>query len=75
MSSEYTIFIGDNCHECAEVQRELKKLDIEVDIFNIDHDSKRPPIQTFAYPAIFKGNILLAYGSDIISYLKSKIEA
>lgn len=68
----YALYIAENCHECKKVAESLEELSIEVEKFNVDLGSKKPPIPTFAYPALFKGDILLAYGSDIISYLKSK---
>lgn len=68
----YTMFIGDNCHECQDVQKELKQLNVELTVFNVDQDAVEPPISIFAYPALFKGEHLIAYGSDIVRYLKKK---
>ena len=68
---KYQLFIGEDCHQCQEVIDEIKEQEIEVDIINIDQSQERPPINVFAYPVLFQGQVLLRYGSDIITYLKA----
>tara|TARA_R100001015_G_C4630196_1_gene191652 strand:+ start:1882 stop:2097 length:216 start_codon:yes stop_codon:yes gene_type:complete len=70
---KYILYIANNCHECEEVESEVSKMSVEVEIINVDEDDQSPPIPTFAYPALFKGEILLAYGSDILKRLKAKV--
>jgi len=69
---KYSLFIANNCHECAFVEKEVRQIDVELEIHNVDNETVHPPVTTFAYPALFKNDILLAYGSDIIEYLKKK---
>lgn len=68
----YNLFVGDNCHECQYVVEQLNSMKVDYEMFNIDHSEKKPPIKIFTLPAIFDGKELLAYGSDIVSYLKNK---
>lgn len=68
----YHLFIGENCHECQYVIENLNRLNVDYVLFNIDKTEVKPPIKIFTLPAIFKENELLAYGSDIISFVKNK---
>lgn len=68
----YQLYIGENCHECQFVVDQLKELNINYELYNIDREDIAPPIRIYTLPAIFKGNELMAYGSDIIKYLKNK---
>jgi len=69
----YTLYIANNCHECEEVEMEVAKLSVELEIINVDESEQKPPIPTFAYPALFKDQILLAYGSDILKRLEAEV--
>lgn len=71
----YILFTADNCHQCEEVEASVRSLDILIEVKNVDTEGEQPPISTFAYPALFKGNILIAYGTDILDYLKKRNEA
>jgi len=66
----YTLFVGENCHQCSEVASYLKEVQIEVEKVNIDQSTQEPPVNVFAFPVLFKGKELIAYGSDIIDYFK-----
>ncbi len=68
-----TLFIAENCHECEQVVSEVKAMGLEIAIHNVDRSEEKPPIKTFAYPALFKGELLIAYGSDILNYLNRKV--
>jgi glutaredoxin len=65
----YTLFVGDNCHECAEVIAFLEQENFEHRQVNIDHEEEKPPLEIFVYPALFKGKELICYGSDIKRYV------
>lgn len=67
---KYKLYVGENCHQCQDVINGIKDRNIEIDIMNVDLDGEKPPIDVFAYPALFKGEILLRYGSDILDYFK-----
>jgi hypothetical protein len=66
----YNIYIAEDCHQCQEVIDGINELDLEINFINVDLEDKKPPIDVFAFPALFKGDVLLRYGSDIIEYLK-----
>ena len=69
----YRLYLANNCHECEEVEAAVADLPVEIELINVDESDERPPLHTFAYPALFKGEVLLAYGSDIIKRLDAKI--
>ena len=64
----YTLYVAENCHQCQEVVDGLKEMNIELQINNVDTGDPQPPIDVFAFPALFKDDILLRYGSDILTY-------
>lgn len=68
----YSLYIAENCHECEEVVKAVSELKAPVDFLNVDSGNHQPPIPTFAYPALFKKKILIAYGSDIVEYLRKR---
>ena len=70
----YRLFTANNCHECEEVEKEVRAMAIDIQISNVDMSKGSPPISTFAFPALFKDVILIAYGSDILDYLKRKFK-
>tara|TARA_R110000868_G_scaffold9097_12_gene46030 strand:- start:604 stop:834 length:231 start_codon:yes stop_codon:yes gene_type:complete len=67
---KYTLYVGENCTQCANVINYLVENNISYKTINVDLDSEKPPISIYAYPALFEGQNLLRYGTDIISYLK-----
>jgi len=69
---QYTLFVGENCHQCEDISNFLKINNISYREINVDLTDEKPPIQLFAFPALFKGQILLRYGSDIKKYFKNK---
>lgn len=66
----YTVFIGDDCHECDEVVEYMKANKPNVPIYNLDRDDKKPPLNIYVRPTLFKDEEVIAYGSDIIKYFK-----
>lgn len=66
----YTVYIGDDCHECDEVVEYIKANQPDIPIYNLDHDDKVPPQKIYVRPTLFKGNDVIAYGGDIIRYFK-----
>lgn len=53
------LYVAENCHQCQEVIDGLKELNIDLQIENVDKGGEKPPIDVFAFPALFKGEILL----------------
>lgn len=68
----YTLFTGDNCTQCAQVEKYLAKNNIEFTKVNVDHSTVKPPLQIFAFPALFEADVLIGYGTDIEGYFKKK---
>ncbi len=68
----YTLFTANNCHQCTQVETFLTKNNVVFRKVNVDVSEERPPIQIFAFPALFIGEQLLGYGTDINDYVKKK---
>jgi len=68
----YTLFTANNCTQCAQVETFLTKNNLVFRKVNVDTSKERPPIQIFAFPALFIGKKLLGYGTDINEYVKKK---
>ena len=71
--NDYTLYVGENCHECSYVVEFLDNHEINYRKINIDKSNEEPPIALFAFPALFLENQLLCYGSDIETYFKKKL--
>ncbi len=69
----YTLYIGENCHQCSDVLEFINESNVIIEVINTDLTNQKPPISLFAYPALFEDEILLCYGSDIKNYLSKKI--
>ena len=67
------IYIANRCHQCGLVKDYVKTSGVDTDIYNVDLQSIKPPIDIFIYPALFIDSKLVAYGEDIISYFKERI--
>jgi glutaredoxin len=65
-----TLYIAEDCHQCAKVTDWINEHSREIVIENVDKGGGQPPITTFIYPALFENDGLMAYGEDIIQYLK-----
>lgn len=68
----YNLYIAENCHQCKEVTDFLEEENVELNKINVDQGGEAPPIQLFAFPALFRDGILLHYGTDIIKHFKKK---
>lgn len=64
----YTLFVAENCHQCAEVLTGLENRSIKIKTVNVDKEQAKPPIEVFAFPVLFKNDILMRYGSDILDF-------
>ena len=65
---EYTVYIGNGCHDCALVVKLLKKKNISFRVVHVDKGDEKPPFDLFIYPALFKEGALIAYGIDILDH-------
>lgn len=61
----YTLYIAENCHQCEEVVDFMNERKLNYDSINVDLSDKKPPIDLFAFPALFREDTLLCYGTDI----------
>lgn len=68
----YTLFTADNCHQCSQAVNIMDKYQVSYRIVNVDQSEERPPIRIYAFPALFDGDQLLAYGVDIERIVKKK---
>jgi len=66
----YTVYIGNDCHQCDEVVKYLDEHHPEVKIVNIDTEEVYPPVKIYIRPTLFKNNQLVCYGSDIVDHFK-----
>lgn len=70
----FTLYVAEDCHDCAEVLDCYKSLGFRFPVHNVDLDkSVVTPVSLYAFPALFKGDTLVAYGIDIIDYLKREV--
>jgi hypothetical protein len=51
----------------------VKRSGVESDIYNVDLQKAKPPIDIFIYPALFIDAKLVAYGEDIITYFEDRL--
>ena len=68
----YTLFTAENCTQCSQVESYLTKHEVAFRKVNVDQSTECPPLQIFAFPALFADTELLGYGTDIIEYVKKK---
>ncbi|PIQ16912.1 MAG: hypothetical protein COW67_00680 [Flavobacteriales bacterium CG18_big_fil_WC_8_21_14_2_50_32_9] len=69
--SSYTLFIGNNCLGCKQILDKLKKLNINITVVNIHDENPNLPFPLMIVPALIKDDRLIAYGIDIVKYLKT----
>lgn len=68
----YQLYTSNHCIACTKVIQEIELLNLSnLEIINTDKDSRQPPHNLLVYPALLKQQNLLAYGLDIIAYLKN----
>jgi len=70
-TSTYTLFIGNNCLGCKQILDKLNKLNINITVINIHNEKPNLPFSILIVPALIKNDRLIAYGIDIVKYLKT----
>lgn len=68
MTQDYKIYFAPDCHECETVQLYIDEHNISIETEILDKDS-RGNKGVFIFPALLKGDEIIAYGKDIIKYL------
>lgn len=70
---KYTLYVGENCHDCKKVCKTIVELRFDITVKNLDKGAE-PPFDLFILPAIVneKGD-LKAYGVDIIDFIKNPV--
>ena len=66
---EYTIYLAPDCHECEELQTFIKKSQIEVSTILLSKEEWTEK-GLFIFPSLMKKGEIIAYGTDIIKFLK-----
>jgi len=74
MSEQYTLYIGKGCHQCQDGVEFMKANKMSFKKLHIQKDKVEPPIDLFVFPALFEGERLLCYGTDIVDYLVNRME-
>ncbi|MGK0383679.1 MAG: hypothetical protein ACJAVL_000409 [Bacteroidia bacterium] len=68
-----TVYVANRCHQCDLIKRFVQKSGLDADIYDMDLSNKKPPIDIFAYPALFVDSKLMAYREDIITNFKNQL--
>lgn len=68
--AEYVLYYRALCHDCEKVKSYMVKKNISFNYLDCELKENQPPLPIFATPALFKGNELLAYGADVITYFE-----
>lgn len=68
---ELTVILAPNCHECDEVRAFIDQLSKQPKMveYTIEEAMESP---YFVFPTLTKGNAIVAYGTDIIEYVKKQ---
>ena len=66
----YTLYVSNDCKQCATIVDYLQRKDIEFLLINVDDEGDNPPEKVFIYPVLFMNEALLAYGLDIIEHFQ-----
>ncbi len=68
----YMLFVRADCPACKEVKTFLERTDLEYGSIDLDKEPGSPEASYIhVVPALFQGKKLMAYGTDIITYLAS----
>ena len=68
--SDYILYYRKLCHDCDKVKLFLEDNEIAFDYVDCEAAESKPPVPIMATPALFKQDELMAYGIDIIHYIK-----
>ena len=66
---DYIIYLASDCHECEEIKSYLNDNNIVISTPIISEEEWLKK-GIFVFPALVKNNNIVAYGSDIIKFLK-----
>ena len=69
---KYTLYIGVGCHDCHLVQEFIKEQNLKIEVVDADEAGDRLKFDIYVRPALMRGDTLVAYGLDVIDYLKNK---
>jgi glutaredoxin len=69
--TDFILYYRKLCHDCDSVKGFMEKNKIPFNYIDCEGKDSSPPIPIIATPALFKEEELIAYGSDIIQYLKN----
>lgn len=72
---KYTLYIGDDCHDCHIVQEFIATHSLDVKIIDADQAEVKPVFDIFVRPALMRSDTLVAYGLDVVDHLKNKVMA
>jgi len=67
-----SLYITKNCPTCAKVVESIRSGNYDCAIINVSEDQQEPPVPLFIFPALFRGNNLVAYGEKIIQSLDAQ---
>lgn len=68
--NNYELYLDSNCSSCKRILLYISENNISVKTVNIDNEDYDLPFPLMIIPALIKSKKLLAYGPDIIPYLK-----
>jgi len=71
-TKEYILYYRELCHDCEKVRSYMENEKLDFDYLDCEKKELEPPIPIFATPALFKGDELLAYGTDVIEYFEKR---
>ncbi len=71
-SADFILYYRKLCHDCDKVKSFMESNKVSFNYVDCEQKNSSPPIPIIATPALFnKENELVAYGTDIIQYLKN----
>ncbi|MEM9023948.1 MAG: hypothetical protein AAGB22_09410 [Bacteroidota bacterium] len=70
---QYTVYIGSDCHHCQDVVEFMRYNRIPHRVVHLGKDKEEPPIDLFVFPALFRDDKLVGYGTDIMDFLQPEI--
>jgi glutaredoxin len=70
LEKRYTLYVSNDCVQCANVEDYLKRKAIECLVINVDTEGDNPPQPAFIFPVLYKNDEPLAYGLDIIEHFQ-----